>query len=397
MMNEEDKQYYLEFTIDNPTEYVATLADLKYKGVSITWNEISQLCAEKFHSVHSESYYRKNFTKEYVARILSDEITSSDLKESILELQKERVKLSDVLSQNRAYVRRLAREDTIKEIALEAAHIVKESLPLTFLNHVESPLNTEKEAILLLSDWHYGLIVDSYWNKYDVDIAEERIKFLLKEVIERCKREEISRIHVLNLGDLIAGRIHLPIRLESRVDTLTQIMKVSEILTEFLNELSNNISKVEYYSCIDNHSRVEPDKTQSLDLESLCRITDWYIKNRLEDNKRVEIHNNPYSEDIITLNVLDHKIIAVHGDKDKPSDAISKLSNFTRDTYDAVLMAHRHHFTADEECGTLVLGNGSLMGTDSYAKSLRMHSKPSQTLLFSTKERVADTIVRIVL
>ena len=60
-------------------------------------------------------------------------------------------------------------------------------------------------------------------------------------------------------------------------------------------------------------------------------------------------------------------------------------------------MSHRHHFTADEECGTLVIGNGALMGTDAYAKSLRLHSDPSQTLLFSTKECVIDSIVRIVL
>ena len=56
-------------------------------------------------------------------------------------------------------------------------------------------------------------------------------------------------------------------------------MEISEILAQMLFELSNYVD-VEYASTSDNHSRVEPIKSESLELESLIRITDWYLKER---------------------------------------------------------------------------------------------------------------------
>ena len=387
-------------------EYVSILCKHKVlDGDDISWQDIADLASHWFSVGYSRHFYSRH-VEEFLSLLTKDEEPAefeqeevedpTDMfKEQLLELQKERVKIQDERSQNRAYVRRLAREDTIKEIALEAvlAMSAKKELEVRPPKHF---WDTDKEAVLLLSDWHYGMEIDSYWNRFTPEIAKSRVNKLLNETIERCEAQMIDTIHVLNLGDLIAGRIHLPLRIESRIDTITQIMQVSELLAEFLYELQGHIQFVHYYSCTDNHSRIEPDKTQSIDLESLCRITDWYLKMRLKDTG-VIIHDNKYGEDIITLSVAGHDMIAVHGDKDKPADAISKLSNFTRHTYDAVLMSHRHHFSADEECGTLVLGNGALMGTDAYAKSLRLHSEPSQTLIFVTPERVADSIVRIVL
>ena len=77
-------------------------------------------------------------------------------------------------------------------------------------------------------------------------------------------------------------------------------MEVSEILAEFLSELSNSF-ELDYYSCIDNHSRLEPKKQDALELESLCRITDWYLKDRLKDNVNIHMHENVYGPDIITF------------------------------------------------------------------------------------------------
>lgn len=389
-------------------DYISILCKHKVlDGDDISWQDIADLASYWFPVGYSRHFYSRH-AEEFLSlsseegKSEDDELTQEEIedptdtfKEQLLELQKERVKIQDERSQNRAYVRRLAREDTIKEIALEAVRAMSAKKEFE-VRPPEHSWDTDKEAVLLLSDWHYGMEVDSYWNRFTPEIAKSRVNKLLNETIARCEAQMIDTIHVLNLGDLIAGRIHLPLRIESRIDTITQIMQVSELLAEFLCELQGHIQFVHYYSCTDNHSRIEPDKTQSIDLESLCRITDWYLKMRLKDTG-VIIHDNKYGEDIITLSVAGHDMIAVHGDKDKPADAISKLSNFTRHSYEAVLMSHRHHFSADEECGTLVIGNGTLMGTDGYAKSLRLHSEPSQTLIFTTTDRVADSIVRIVL
>ena len=61
-----------------------------------------------------------------------------------------------------------------------------------------------------------------------------------------------------------------------------------------------------------------------------------------------------------------------------------------------LLTAHRHHFSADESNECLVVSNGSLMGTDSYAANLRLSSKPTQNLIIVSEDNVAQSIYRII-
>jgi hypothetical protein len=152
---------------------------------------------------------------------------------------------------------------------------------------------------------------------------------------------------VLNLSDLIAGRIHSQIRIQSQFDVISQIMDVGEILSEFLNELSFYV-RIRYYDCLDNHSRLEADKKESMDLESLVRIIPWFLKERLRGNSNISVEGNKFGEDIITCEVLGHKVIGVHGHEDKPTSAIEKLSLLTGSTYDLLCTAHLHHFYMDE-------------------------------------------------
>ena len=88
--------------------------------------------------------------------------------------------------------------------------------------------------------------------------------------------------------------------------------------------------------------------------------------------------------------------ISIDGDKDKPSTVIDNLTMMTHKHYDLVLTAHLHHFSCDEKNETVVVSNGSLMGTDAYAEKLRLSSKPSQNLIIVSEDNVVDEIHRIV-
>jgi hypothetical protein len=226
------------------------------------------------------------------------------------------------------------------------------------------------------------------------EIAKKRIRQLFVKTVEYIIRYKLQKLFVINLGDMIAGRIHSPIKMESRIDSVTQIMDVSELIAQFLQNLSAYVD-IEYYEVLDNHSRLEPNVKESLDLESLARITGFYLKQRLKDNDRIIIQDNKYSKDILTFNILGHNVAGVHGDKDKQKSVINSLTLYTKEFYDLILTAHLHHFSADEQNEVIRISNGSLMGTDSYALKLRLSSKPSQTFIVSTKENVVDAIHKI--
>lgn len=370
---------------ENIQEGIKFLCSLK-NDYRLSWDEIAHISSEVFNTTWKEGFFRKNYGA-YVKT--AAEVNELDAK--ILELKKERVKLSDERLQNNAYVRRLAREDTIKEIAVQAAQemgknkqFLIKKLPFTSIN------KASKEAILCISDWHLGIEINNPFNAYNFDVAAARVSKLLSEVSTRLSQGDISKLHVVNLGDMIAGRIHLTIRLQSRVDVITQTMKASEMLAELLSNLSNQVP-VEYYSCSDNHSRVEPCKEDSLELESLCRIIDWYLKERLKNNPNVNFNDNKYGDDIVSFNCNGHRVVGVHGDKDKKTQ-LERLQLMLREPIDVLLIAHLHHPWMEELDNVKIIGNGSLMGTDDYAKNLRLCSHASQTMLVSSEENACEEI-----
>ena len=90
---------------------------------------------------------------------------------------------------------------------------------------------------------------------------------------------------------------------------------MSEIVSEMLCDLSQYFH-ISYYDVLDNHSRLEPNKKDSLELETLVRIIPWYVKERLKENKNVEIKHNTFADDVAAFNIYDFKVAAVHGHKD---------------------------------------------------------------------------------
>lgn len=383
---------------ESVNNYIQRMCSSK-DALCVSWAGLADIINNEVNLNYSESYYRKNFNNgAFVSTDNELESTSyeetSELDAKLHDIAMKKVELTDLVIQNNAYIRRLSREQTIKDIAHDYAEVMNKSKILYHAGY--DPYVTSCEGILLLSDWHYGMVCDNPWNKFDPDICVTRVNKLLDKVISIVQKNNIGHVNVLDLADLIAGRIHTQIRIESRFDVITQTMQVSEILAEFLNTLSKYCT-VSFYSCLDNHSRLEPNKKESMDLESLARLIPWYLKERLENNTNIKICENVFGPDIITCKVKGHNVIGVHGDNDKPTFALERLSLMTHQHYDMLCTAHFHHFECNEQHQSVVVSNSSLMGVDHYAEKLRLTSDPSQTFIIATEENVCDCIYRIVL
>ena len=362
-------------------------------NLELSWQEAADILNLNLNQNLSKDAYRKKFKKlfeEDTEYNFDLDPTYSEIDEKIILMNKQKVKLSDERIQINALVRKIAREETIKEIALDLAKI----LPKVELKEKIYKYNSEYEGILCISDWHYGLDVNLPWNKYDVNIARERLENLFYNIIKFIKLYQLKHITILNLGDLINGRIHLTLRLNSRIDVITQIIQVTELLTDFINKLSEYV-EIDYYDCNDNHSGVEANKTDSLDLESLYRITTWYLSNVYKNSDTVKINLNTLNDDIISFKLYDFSIGAVHGHKDKPEKAIENLTMMTKVPFDLICTAHLHHFQGDEKNECMLISNGSLMGTDDHAASLRYSSKPSQNLIIVSPDNVTFGVHKI--
>lgn len=406
---------------ESEIDFINRVCMIKEFNPELTWRDVQDVVNTTLDFEYSDSWYRKNYTNksfpkflygsadQFIEQLDPVNITKFDYSidtninpeaDLLFELRKERIKNSDERSQMMAAVRRLAREETLLEIANQVALTLADK---NILPNYEYIINTgEKAAILQLSDWHYGIEINNPWNTYNPEIAKDRILKLRARVYDICKANDVKYLYISNLGDLISGRIHETIRLQNRIDVITQSLHVAQMLVELMAWFSQYFT-VRYISTTDNHSRLEPKKELSLDLESLTRVIDPLIKLQIENLQlkqqcgEVEFIESPYGPDIATFDVFGYKIGAVHGHKDSPKAVVNNVSLMTRANYDMILTAHLHHFSCDEQHNTVIVSNGSLMGVDEYAESLRLTNKPSQNVIIVSQESVAESIHRIAL
>lgn len=384
-------------------DYINRVCGLKDE-FDLTWTEVAALINEELDVNYSDSWYRKNYAAKsfpaYLIEPIEDECDNSSMNVTLLEIRKERIKNSDERAQTMFAVRRLAREETLVEIAKEVAEVLKSKPVLPNYNYITNTGN--KSAILQISDWHYGIEINNPWNTYNPEIARDRIIKLRSRVIEKIQENSVKDLYIANLGDLISGRIHETIRIQNRIDVISQALEVAEILVEFLAYLSQ-YADIHYISTTDNHSRLEPKKESSLDLESLTRVIDPLLEARIQNLKyankckNIDFVKSPFGPDIAKFTVGEYKIGAVHGHKDNPKAIVSNISLMTQDNYDLILSAHLHHFSCDEQHNTVIVSNGSLMGTDDYASDLRLNNKPSQNLIILSEVSVVESIHKITL
>lgn len=378
-------------------EYETRCYCQKKSDNDITWDDLAVTMNSELGEIHDESYYRKRAKRLIPELDLSLKQDAEDLNNEysnlLLEIKKEKIKLSDERNQNNAYIRKLAREETLKEIAHDFAEKMSAK---KILKPERRPVvkNSDSAGILMLSDWHYGIEINNYFNTYNREVFEDRIDNLTATVLQLMQEKQIGVLHVVNLSDLIAGRIHETIRLQSREDVISQVMYVSEVLAEMLT-LFSNLATVVYHDVLDNHSRIEPNHKDSLDLESLARIIPWYLKERLIHNKKILIDDNQVATDIVSFEIGDFRVAAVHGHKDKPNKVVDNMMNMIGEKNDLVLTAHLHHFACEEEHECIRVSNGTLMGVDNFAEDLRLTSKPSQTMIIVTPDNVCSEIRRI--
>ena len=314
------------------------------------------------------------------------------------EIYKERQKLRDERTNLNKTLRDEARIERFQDTLIEA---IKElpALPkvhydgfagvsgFTFLDSVE--------AIAMLSDLHVGMEIDTYCNKYNLEIAAKRLGKWADEVIHYCKLHDVDRLNVVNLGDLIYGIIHTTIRLQQEFDVGTQVMQVGELLAQTLCKLQEAAPEVIYRSCTDNHSRFMPDKNQHIEEETWCRVIDWYLETRLKDTN-IQMVNDNLSPSLGKFSLLNGKtVMFAHGHLDKPNSSFQNFIGATEEFVHYVLLGHYHSEHTKMYQNMKVLINGSICGTDPYAESIRKYTKPSQTLLIFDETNLINISINL--
>lgn len=254
------------------------------------------------------------------------------------------------------------------------------------------------EAIVVFSDWHYGMIADNEFNKYDTQICKDRVKSIVDAAISRIKLHSCRRLHIVVLGDMIHGAIHCSARVASEELVCDQLMQVSEILAQAIIALSSTVEDTEVYITYGNHARVVPNKNESIHRDNIERIIPWWLQQRFSQVEHITVNADSGSE-FVLLNVCGHDICAVHGDLDSVKSSPRLLSTLFHKrrgmNIEYIILGDKHHFEGFEELGVTAQICGSLCGADDYANGKRLFSTPSQMLLIVNRDVGVDAEYKI--
>lgn len=308
---------------------------------------------------------------------IQDEDTLSALDSKRFELQKERQKFFDQRNALNKMLRERSRQEELNEILTEA--VKSGNLPQLNYQRVEIE-PSDNDLLVSLNDIHYGANVQNYWNTYNSDICREMMCKYLDRIITIGETHRSENCIVWANGDEISGNIHQSITVTNKENVIEQIKGVSELIAEFLAELSKHFSQVVFVSVAGNHSRIDPNKDRALMSERLDDLVEWYLGARLQNFKNVQIGIGSEKVDntMYLIDVRGKTYCGVHGDFDGSASKVQSLQTMTGKPIYAVLSGHLHHNKMDEVQGVKTIMAGSFLGMDDYCVQKRIVGRAEQ-------------------
>lgn len=374
--------------LENETQYEYGLRLIEIKveqnPPDLEWSDIVDLTGLGIHydslrkaaNVTPYSGYNvmKYFKEKYAKEDSSDSYLD-ELDQKMLEFKKERQRFFDQRNALNKVVRDLARKDEnadILERAIESGMIPR-------LDYTPGIVEaSDNDLLVSLNDLHYGACVDNYWNYYNSDVCRMLLRDYLDRIIEIAGTYNAENCYVWANGDLISGNIHKSIAVSNRENVIEQVVGVSELVSEFLAELSKHFRNVYFSSVSGNHSRLEP-KEMASQHERLDDLIEWYCKARLQNFENVVFDQYRKIDDTMyLLDIRGKTYLGVHGDYDKSASNVQSLQAMAREPVYAILSGHLHHNKYDNVQGVKTVMAGSFLGMDDFCVEKRIVGSQQQ-------------------
>ena len=330
------------------------------------------------------------------AHSAADEIEEIASKTKALQLERQRF-----FDQRREYNKMLSAEsraEHLRDILSAAADRLGEEIGVMYPIDTSGIAAGENEAVVVFSDWHYGMTTRNVFNEYNTEICRQRVHDTVEKMIRRIRFHHCSVAHVVVLGDLVHGACHVSARVASEESVCEQLMHASEILAQSIYEISKHVEHVCVYITYGNHARTVQNKKDSIHSDNMERIVGWWLEERFKDNDGIVIMPELRNE-FIMMDVCGHGFCASHGDLDTVNNSPRLLATLFHKRYgediEYILLGDKHHRESFNELGVTSMLCGSLCGTDDYANEKRLYSSPSQLLLIVNREDGVDAEYRI--
>lgn len=385
---------YAKSPNESDLQYIWRLCSAKDAGlIDITWGELADLLNKELIADESEylgeSAYRKKYQQakafydEVFSKMVSDEYHDR-IASQRKELLKERWKLQTEKLEYSRWLREDARDELFEEKVIEAItkHVNKSDPPAKIvISH------GEREGVLCLADCHFGKefkihgLFNEIINAYSPEVFYSRMTQVYNETLEQVKKENLSVIHIFNLGDSVEGFIRNSQLWSLRWGVIDSATIFGNYMGDWLRKLSEDVSIV-YHQTDGNH-----DELRLLDGkkgEHLCESAGKIVKNCIilknENNPNFQYKENKTG--LIFENICGYNVLGIHGEVKNLSRAILEYENVYDTKISYLISGHKHH-SEFNNCGVRkgCIGVGSIIGSDDFSMSIRQCADPSATFI----------------
>ena len=357
-----------------------------------TWEDMAALFNTILGKNFTESYYRKRNKKHdriSCATEYNDQIDQKQFDKMMIgkrEFERKKIQFRDERNawQKQNYIDARA-EEKLDRLEEELTSIGK----INFEKHEEVQVSSDNDMLVILSDLHIGQTFDSAFGKYNTDIAEDRLRQLLNNIISIQKTHNSEKCYVSLQGDLISGNIHKSIQVTNREDVIEQIKIATELISSFCYELFKHFRVVFMTNVSGNHTRIESKKDAIHD-ERLDDIISWAVELSLKHIGNFHVLKRNIDTGIADISIRNKTYIAVHGDMDSYNKSgVQNLCLALGFVPYAILFGHLHTCSVDEVNGVKMIRGGSLAGCgDQYTIEKRLTGKPSQMICICNSDGV---------
>ena len=399
---------------ETPLEHHRRLVYGKLEDRTLSDYDYAELSDYMFGTHYAPDETRKRaYGSFYTLKLLDSERRNSrtdtkmiaELNEKIDEFKREKQKFFDQRREYNKLQAEAGRREHLYERLSVAADNLAETVGDMFESITDEREPRENEAVLVFSDWHYGMTTSNVFNTYNTEICKQRIQTVVDKAVDRIQQHQCKKLFVVVLGDLGHYAIHTSARVASEELAADQLMQVSEILAQAIITLSRFVPETEVYVTYGNHARIVQNKHDSIHRDNMERLIPWWLKTRILAEERVRgdslnININPESDnEFLSFSVCGHDVVACHGDLDGVKTSPRMLTALFHKKYgkdiEYILLGDKHHREDFEELGVTSMLCGSLCGTDDYANDKRLFSTPSQLLLIFNSRDALDAECRI--
>lgn len=322
--------------------------DLKTIGL-----ELNALFTDLFGVEYNfdESTYRKTYKniKEGINLSLKDNFSE----EEVMRIAKMRNKLhfeGRIAKKERQEANKLinivADNELIKNVLIETINNYKFNEVCNLQNNKK--IDKDGIPIYFYSDVHYGLKTDIFNNKYDEEIAKNRLKEFFTYVLNDVKLNKYKKIFIVDGADMIEGsclRISQLVNISQLI--IEQSLNYANLIEGFLISLSKELKDCEINFDIitdSNHTQIRHfnGKPNEFNKEDFALVIANLLDKSFKGSKNVKINFG----DVVFNEINGYNIAFIHGHQImKQENDIDYLNKIYGRNIDCVIKGHLHSFS----------------------------------------------------